>query len=75
MLGASAYSQAHSGFLTLQRSVEQFGHDHAYTCLHVKLAGVDPDDAFSSVPYEKGFNFLWHLQDLVGGEEVPHQEE
>jgi hypothetical protein len=24
--------------------------------------------AFSSVPYEKGFNFLYYLQDLIGGE-------
>ena len=29
------------------------------------LAGIDPDDAFSSVPYEKGFNFLYHLQGLT----------
>lgn len=27
-----------------------------------KLEDVDPDDAFSSVPYEKGFNFLWYLE-------------
>lgn len=30
----------------------------------------DPDDAFSSVPYEKGFNFLTYLENLVGGESV-----
>jgi hypothetical protein len=24
--------------------------------------GEDPDDAFSRVPYEKGFYFLYHLQ-------------
>lgn len=28
------------------------------------------DDAFSSVPYEKGFNFLWYLEQLVGGPAV-----
>lgn len=27
--------------------------------------GEDPDDAFSRVPYEKGFYFLYYLQ--VGG--------
>jgi len=31
-----------------------------------KLEGVDPDDAFSSVPYEKGFALLYTLQKLVG---------
>lgn len=37
-------------------------------CECADLKGVDPDDAFSSVPYEKGFNFLWYLQSLVGEE-------
>lgn len=26
----------------------------------------DPDDAFSSVPYEKGFNLLFHIEKTVG---------
>lgn len=34
------------------------------------LDGVDPDDAFSSVPYEKGFNFLVYLERLLGGPAV-----
>jgi hypothetical protein len=33
--------------------VERFGATNPYTCLVVKLDGIDPDDAFSSVPYEK----------------------
>jgi hypothetical protein len=33
------------------------------------LSGVDPDDAFSSIPYEKGSTFLWYLEELVGGPE------
>lgn len=39
----------------------------AYTALIPDLTGVDPDDAFSSVPYEKGFYFLAHIQAKVGG--------
>jgi len=27
--------------------------------------GEDPDDVYSSVPYEKGANFLWYLETLV----------
>ena len=27
------------------------------------------DDAFSSIPYEKGMAFLWYLQKTVGGDE------
>ena len=37
------------------------------TALVVDLEDVDPDDAFSVVPYEKGAAFLWYLEDLVGG--------
>jgi len=34
------------------------------------LKNVDPDDVFSRVPYEKGFNFLYYLTTLVGGFDV-----
>jgi leukotriene-A4 hydrolase len=34
------------------------------------LTKVDPDDAFSSLPYEKGFNFLYYLaKQIVGNTE------
>jgi len=46
---------------------EDYGVKHPYTCLVPKLEGVDPDDAFSRVPYEKGSTFLWYLEELVGG--------
>ncbi|KAJ3533495.1 hypothetical protein NM688_g7274 [Phlebia brevispora] len=32
--------------------------------------GEDPDDAYSEVPYEKGANFLLHLERKLGGLEV-----
>ena len=41
---------------------------HPYTVLNVQLKDIDPDDAFSSIPYEKGFTFLYHLEQLVGGD-------
>lgn len=28
--------------------------------------GTDPDDSFSTVPYEKGFNMLFHLEQIIG---------
>ena len=39
------------------------------TCLEPDIDDVDPDDAFSRVPYEKGSLFLFYLEQLVGGEE------
>jgi len=46
---------------------ENMGPANPLTSLVVKLDGIDPDDAFSVVPYEKGSTFLWYLEDLVGG--------
>ncbi|KAJ5777112.1 hypothetical protein N7520_000358 [Penicillium odoratum] len=54
------------GWKSLTDSVEHFGHDHDFTKLITDLKGKDPDDAFSSIPYEKGFNFLFYLENLVG---------
>ena len=43
--------------------VKLFGDDNPFTALMPNLAGgVDPDEVFSSVPYEKGFQFLVFLQ-------------
>ena len=44
--------------------------DNPLTALVVQLEGVDPDDAFSVVPYIKGSTFLWYLEAQVGGAAV-----
>lgn len=44
------------------------GENSRFTQLVWPLSGEDPDEAFSRVPYEKGFNFLYHLEGLVGTE-------
>jgi len=46
---------------------EEFNPEHEYTKLIPNLIGVDPDDAFCRIPYEKGSTFLWYLEELVGG--------
>jgi len=56
------------GWNSLEETIEKvLGPTNPFTALVVDLAGVDPDDAFSVVPYEKGSTFLWYLEDLVGG--------
>ncbi|KAH7106395.1 peptidase family M1-domain-containing protein [Auriculariales sp. MPI-PUGE-AT-0066] len=32
--------------------------------------GEDPDDAYSTIPYEKGSNFLLYLENTLGGKDV-----
>lgn len=64
------------GWTALSDSIEHFGVDHEFTKLVVDLKGKDPDDAFSTVPYEKGFTFLYYIEKLVGIEKfnqfIPH---
>ena len=59
-----------NGLSALRYAIEVFGDSNPLTTLNVNLDDVDPDDAFSSVPYEKGFNFLFYLESLVGGPAV-----
>ncbi|KAF0692479.1 Aste57867_16449 [Aphanomyces stellatus] len=54
------------GWNALQHSIDAYGADHEFTKLVPTLDGCDPDDSFSSVPYEKGFNLLYYLSKLVG---------
>lgn len=61
---------AMNGWRTLNDYVTLQGSDHLYTKLVPTLIGVDPDDAFSSVPYEKGFALLFYLEGLLGGPKV-----
>lgn len=37
------------------------------TSLIVNMEGVHPDDAFSTIPYERGSAFLFYLENLLGG--------
>ena len=50
-------------------TVDTLGASNPYTCLVIKNNGdIDPDDAFSRIPYEKGFSLLWYLQSIFGAE-------
>ncbi|KAK1858775.1 hypothetical protein I4F81_001376 [Pyropia yezoensis] len=60
--GLSTYA----GRQALGDYVSSVGESHAYTALEpVLVDDTDPDDAFSVVPYERGYNFLLHLRQLL----------
>jgi len=61
--------KAIGGTKALQESINAMGEDSPLTCLIPDLTGIDPDDAFSIVPYEKGCLFLYYLEEKVGGNE------
>ena len=46
------------GEKALEESLARFGAGSPLTRLRTELAGIDPDDAFSSIPYEKGARFV-----------------
>src|SRR5215471_16534462 len=52
----------------LDAAVARFGVDSPLTRLRTQLHGVDPDDAFSTIPYEKGARFVVVLERAVGRE-------
>jgi hypothetical protein len=57
------------GQTTLDESVARFGADSPLTKLRTDLRGVDPDDAFSSIPYEKGARFVTVIERQAGREQ------
>jgi len=52
----------------LDTAVARFGIASPLTRLRTQLDGVDPDDAFSTIPYEKGARFVVVLERAVGSE-------
>ncbi|XP_074645095.1 leukotriene A-4 hydrolase-like isoform X2 [Tubulanus polymorphus] len=54
----------------LMATIELQGATNPLTKLVTDLKGIDPDDAFSCVPYEKGSSLLFYLEQKLGGAEV-----
>jgi len=59
------------GWNDLKEAVNAYGKEQEnFTALVPDLRNKDPDDSFSTVPYEKGFNLLYYLEKILGGPEV-----
>ncbi|MBI5549125.1 MAG: M1 family metallopeptidase [Deltaproteobacteria bacterium] len=50
----------------LEKAIAGFKDHPEWTRLRTDFAGVDPDEAYSEVPYEKGFLFLRAIEEVVG---------
>ena len=53
---------------TMVEDIKRFGESKSFSSLRPYLVGRHADDAFSEVPYEKGFNFLYFLETIVNKE-------
>jgi len=67
---AYRHFEALCGYNDLIKTVDALKDHPEFTKLLPNLDGIDPDDAFSKVPYEKGSLFLLFLESKVGGEEA-----
>ncbi|KAH1192250.1 hypothetical protein GLYMA_20G244100v4 [Glycine max] len=54
------------GWRGLNEDVERFKDNLEFTKLKNNQEGIDPDNVYSQVPYEKGFQFLWRIERQVG---------
>jgi leukotriene-A4 hydrolase len=54
------------GLRSLEEALHRFAEHPELTKLRTQLEGVDPDEAFSVVPYEKGYLFLRALEESAG---------
>jgi aminopeptidase N len=54
------------GRRSLETAVEHFRAYPQHTALRTYLTGIDPDDVFSQVPYEKGYLLLRALEEAAG---------
>jgi len=55
------------GYARLEDDLENL--DEAAQILAIDMRGIDPDDAFSNIPYNKGALFLFELEQKVGRDE------
>jgi len=56
------------GRRSLDKAITRFAARPELTRLRTQLTGIDPDDAFSEVPYEKGYALLRAIEGQVGRE-------
>ena len=58
------------GDASMKDDMESFGYDNSYSALYPVLNGDSPDNSFSEVPYEKGYQFLVFLESLIGSDNI-----
>jgi len=65
-----ALVEAQLGNTSLWNDMVAYGLDTTYSSIHPVLAGDNPDNSFSELPYERGFQTLVYLESLVGSDQI-----
>lgn len=58
------------GNISATQDMLGYGLTNNYSSLYPEIGNNHPDDSFSTVPYEKGFQFLYYLQSLIGNDNM-----
>ena len=56
------------GLFYIEEYLDYFGEDSNYTSLRPDLTGISPDEIYSDIPYEKGYNLMYYIETLIGNE-------
>ena len=56
------------GLYHIEEALDYLGRDSNATCLRPNLDNINPDDIYSDIPYEKGYNFMLYVEKNVGRE-------
>lgn len=56
--------EAQLGNVSLWSDMMSFGLNNSFSSLNPNLTDASPDDSFSEVPYEKGFQFITYMESL-----------
>lgn len=59
---------AYVGNTSATSDMISYGLTNSFSSLYPVLDTELPDDSFSEIPYEKGFQLLWYLESLIGPE-------
>lgn len=63
---------AYLGNISMYQDMLEYGLNNTYASLYPVIEDDKPDNSFSEIPYEKGFQLLYYLETLLG--EADHQE-
>lgn len=64
-----ALVEAQLGNVSMWTDMQAQGLDNTYSSIHPVLAGDNPDNSFTELPYEKGFQTLTFLESLLDSDE------
>jgi len=56
----------YNGNISLYGDILDYGTDDSYSSLFPDIGLDDPENSFSRVPYEKGSQFVYHMETLLG---------